>query len=123
MAHRERDVFFAVSDAGDGGDGAARDNFAEEDDAAANFAGCFAADVEAEIDFVEIRVERDGEEAKELRLQKAKADEAHVGFAGEGIEFGAARDVRAEEGEIGFVVEHQKVAPFGGEEDAVWLVR
>lgn len=123
MAHGECDVIFAVRDAGDGGDGAARDDFADEKDAAADFGARFAADIEAEINLVEIRVEGDGEEAEELRFEETEADEADVGFSFMGVELGATRDVEAKESRIGFVIEHQQVAPLGGEEDAVRLAR
>jgi len=66
-AHRARDVAFVVEVVGDERDGAAGDDFAGEDAAAADFVVDRAAHVVAEIDFREGCVAGEGE-----------AEEAHV---------------------------------------------
>src|SRR5580698_10280368 len=88
-----------------GGDGVPGNNFSDEDYAAARFAGFFAADVEAQIYFIEIGMERDGERAEKFGAAEAKTHQADVSSSVERIERCAGRDVFAEHAGIGFVVQ------------------
>jgi hypothetical protein len=116
--HGAGDVGFVVAEAGECGDGEAGDDFLDEGDAAADFAGGEgAAGVEAEVDFFEVAVERDGD-AAEAGVEEAEADEADEGAVVEEVEGGAGGDEGEEEGGVDFEVEHEEVAPFGGEEGA-----
>ncbi len=118
VAHREADVVLAVNEIRGQRDGATRDDLADENDAATDFARDVAANVEAEIHFVEIGVKRNRENSGEPGAKKAEADEACVRAAVEGIELGARRDVGPQEEWVHFIVQEYKVAPLGREEDA-----
>ena len=62
VVHGQGEVGFVVDAVGDGGDGPAGDEFADEDDAASPFVvGGLVADVEAEVDFFKVGVEGDGD--------------------------------------------------------------
>src|SRR3954462_11285052 len=88
--HRARGVAFVVEAIGDERYGAARGDFSNEDNAAADLAADLAADVESQVDFREVRVERDGnaEEADALELE---ANDADVRLAVEKIGLGSGR--------------------------------
>jgi len=118
VAHREADVVLAVNEIGGQGDGATRDDLADENDAATVVARDAAANVEAEVHFVEIGVNGNRENSGEPGAEKAEADEACVRATVEGMELGARRDVRAQEVWVHFIVQEQEVAPLGREEDA-----
>ena len=89
MAHWERDVTLAVNEARGQRDRGLRDDLFYEHDAAAEFAVTFTTNIEAKICLFKLRVERHGDLAPEFCLAKAKADEADVGFATEGIQRGS----------------------------------
>lgn len=94
------------------------DNFAQEHYAAADFGAFAAVDVDAEIHLVEIGVEGNRNGAEEFCASEAKADEADVVRAFEGIEFRAARDEWLKQSRIDLIIEHHEIAPLGGQEDA-----
>src|SRR5260221_1102707 len=119
MSHWAANVIFVVKPPRSEGDGAFGDDFGDEDYASASFTAHGAADVKSQIDFFEFRVEGNWKGSKEFCAPEAEADEAYVGFAGEGIEFGARRDVFLQDTWIDFVVEHDEVAPLSGEKDFV----
>jgi hypothetical protein len=79
-AHGAGDVVFVVEAVGDEGDEAARDDFADEDDATAEFVVDCAADVEAKIDFREACVAGNGN-AEQAAGVETEADDADVGLA------------------------------------------
>src|SRR3954462_14250359 len=89
-AHWAGLVALVVKAVGDQCDGAARGDFSNEDNAAADLAADLAADVESQVDFREVRVERDGnaEEADALELE---ANDADVRLAVEKIGLGSGR--------------------------------
>lgn len=116
------DVGLFVDAAGDEGDGAARDELADEDDAAFDAAvGLAAADVETEVDLFETGVEGDGE-AFDADAVEEEGDEGDVaaGFGAGGwaveIELEAAWEVGLEERGLDGVLRHDELAPLGGEE-------
>ena len=100
----------------DESDGGARDELADEDDAAAVGAvGFGTADVEAEVHFLETGVEGDGEafEADAIEEEADEGDEAGVLVE---IEIEAAGEPGGEEGGVDGVLGHDELAPFGGKE-------
>jgi hypothetical protein len=64
----------------DFGDGAARDDLAHEDYAAAQFTLHRPADIKAQVHFVEIRMQRDPQAAETGPL-KTESHQAHIGLA------------------------------------------
>lgn len=117
-------VGLAVEGAGDECDGAAWDDFGEEDDAAtAGAVGEGAAHVEAEIDLGEAGVARDAE-AEDTDVVEEEADEGDeaarlggwVGGVGVEIELEGTREVRDEDLGWDLVLGHDELAPVGGEE-------
>jgi hypothetical protein len=68
-------------------------NFGDEHDASSVFVAFFATDVETEVHFVEIRMERDRNRPKEFDAAKPKAHEANVCFSKERIQCCAAGDI------------------------------
>ena len=102
----------------DEGDGGARDELGDEDDAAAlGTVGFGTADVEAEIYLLEAGVERDGE-ALEANAIEEKADEGDVAGVLVEIEFDAAWEPGGEQNGVDGVLGHDELAPFGGKEGA-----
>ncbi len=61
VASRQGDVVLVVEVAGDQGDGGPRHDLLDEDDAAAPLVAGFVADVEAQVDLLEVAVEGDGQ--------------------------------------------------------------
>ena len=116
MAHRQDAVGLAVNSAGDEGDRPARHQFADKSDAAAPALSGFAADVEPQVDFLEIAEHRDTH-TEDFGFQKAEADDADVGFAAEKVEFRAPRNQWLERRRVNRIIAHDQVAPLGSEED------
>jgi hypothetical protein len=121
VARGDGEVGLVVEGAGDPGDGAARDELADEDDAALEAAvGFAAADVEAEVDLLKARVQRDGE-ALDADAVEEEGDEGDVAA---GLAVGVMVEVELEAvGKIGHeqlwfygVLRHDELAPLGGEE-------
>ena len=112
-AHGAGDVVFVVEAVGNERDGAAGDDLADEDDAAADFVADDAAHVVAEVDFGEAGVAGDGQ-AEEAHVFEAEADDADVGLAVVEIGFGAGRREALDDFGRHGEVEQQQVAPVGG---------
>src|ERR1700687_412691 len=89
MRHWAAYVIFTVEPPRSEGDCAFRDNFGDEDDAAADFTVHGATHIKAQIDFFEFGVKRNRNGAKELCAAEAEADEADVCVPSERIEFRA----------------------------------
>src|SRR4051812_49453231 len=94
-AHWAGLVPLVVKAVGDQCDGAARGDFSNEDNAAAGLAADLAADVESQVDFREVRVERDGnaEAADAVELEANDADE-RIAEGKIGPEYGRGELVR-----------------------------
>ena len=74
VLHRQREIAFPVKCARNERDGAARNQFANEDDAASPRIRGFFPHVEAQIYFFEIAVQWD-RKSKQVRTEKKKADD------------------------------------------------
>jgi hypothetical protein len=62
-AHREGEVRLVIEEASHSSDGTPRRDFADEDDTPASFGARVTSNVEAQIDFVEVPMERDRDAA------------------------------------------------------------
>ena len=117
-------VGLAVEGTGGEGNGVLRNDLGDEDYSAAGGAvGQDALDVEAEVHFFEVGVERDGDalEADAGEEEAYEGDEAlrrhsRVGVVAVEIEFDAWRKVGSEECGVDGVLGHDELAPFGGQE-------
>src|SRR5437879_4070536 len=74
--HWQREIVFAVKRACDERDGPARNEFANEDNAASPGVGRFLADVETQIQFFKIAMERD-RESEQTRVEEKEANDAN----------------------------------------------
>jgi hypothetical protein len=120
MPRRQRHVRFVVDDARDQRDRDAWHDFLHEHDATAHDAIDRAADVEPQVDLVEVGVERD-REPLQPRLQETKRHEADDVAALPRIEFDSARDQRREDGFVDVVLDEHEVAPGGAQEHGVFV--
>lgn len=113
-AHAAGDVIFVVEAVGEDGDSAARDDLANEDDAAPEFAGDFAAHIIAKVDLGEVGVpgERDAEEAD---VFETEADDADVGLTVVEVRLSARRRESRDDFGRHCEVEQEQIAPGGGE--------
>src|ERR1035438_5520077 len=81
VRHGESQIIFVVERAGNDGNRAARDHFADEHDSPADFVGGLPSHVEAQVHFFEIRVQWDRHHPKHFCIQKLKSDEADKYFS------------------------------------------
>jgi len=79
-----------VEPIGDERDGAARDDFANEDNAAAHFAAHYPTHIKAQVDLRKLRV-ADRPEANYADVLKTETDDADVGLAVVRVGFRAGR--------------------------------
>ena len=107
-----RDVVLVVDPAGDCRDGDLRDDLLHEDDAAPGLVAALAADVEPQVDLLEIAMKRD-RHAEDAHAEEEEAYHAEERLAVPGIDFRSTR--RTEDGRIDLVVQHEEMPPFGGE--------
>src|SRR5579863_6265128 len=96
-----------------------RDNFSDEHNSTANFTMVSSADIETQIDFFELRMERNGKPSAKFGPRKQEADQAYVSFAAEGIELGSRRDISLQQRWLDCVIQHKQVAPFGGQKNGL----
>src|SRR5690606_32650215 len=108
VAHGADGVALAVDPVGRPCNGTARNKLAQEHHTAPPPFRPTAADVKAEIYFLESGVANDGY-AEEARVDEIKADHADEGFAVEEIDLGARRRVRGNDFRINVIVDHDEV--------------
>src|SRR5215831_14532663 len=93
----------------------ARHHFTDKHNAATPRVGGFLADIETQIHFFKIAVERD-RQTEQTRVEKEETDHADKRFAVFEIDLGAGRDKRRENARIDGVIEHGYITPVGSEE-------
>jgi hypothetical protein len=116
MAHGHGFVGLAVEPMGDESNCSTGNKLADEDDSA--FAGSVwlrLGDVEAEIHFFEAGMEGNGD-AFDADTVEEEAHERDVAAALVEIEFEAGREPGGEDGRVHFILRHDELAPFSGEE-------
>jgi hypothetical protein len=109
-----------VDEVRDGRDGGARHELLHEHDAAPVRqvplgVGHVAAHVEAEVQFLEVAVEGDGD-AQHPRVEEEEPHDADPAAPVVEVELGAGGHAIAQKRRVDRVVEHHEVAPLGGEE-------
>src|SRR3981081_3234217 len=80
VLHRKREIIFSIKRASDQRDSATRNQFAHKDHPASPRVDGFLADVEAQVHFFEIAMQRNGQ-PENSSIEKEKADNADKGFA------------------------------------------
>src|SRR5688572_22939684 len=111
VRHPPAFVRLAIEGAGDFGDSVTRDDLLDEHDATANLTVRFAADVKAQVYFLEIHMEGD-KEIQHPRIEKHEANKADEAFALVQVELGADGNARGKEGGVHLVVRHDQIPPF-----------
>src|SRR5262249_61158589 len=97
------------------GGGGAGSALPDEDDGAPPAVRSASPDVEAEVDLLELPVERDGQ-AEHRRLEEQEADEAHVRAPLPEVELRAGGDESREVAGVDRVVQHRHVPPLRAQE-------
>ena len=115
MRHRNGDVVFVVDAPGDERDETARHQLLHEHDAAPESAIGLPADVEAEVHFLELRVEWHGD-SEDARPPEEESDDAGVEPPVPVVELGAGRDEGLEERTLHLPVQHREETPLGRQE-------
>ena len=117
VLHRQRGIAFPVKSARNQRDGAARNQFANEDDTTSPHIRGFFPHIEAQIYFFEIAVHWN-RKSKQARVEKEKADNTDKCIAIFVIEFRSWRHQRRDNRRIDNEIEYGEIPPIGGEE---WL--
>jgi len=118
MTHAAGDVILVVKETGGLADEEGRDDFLDEDNAAPPGFAVETADIKAEIYFFKILMKENGD-AEHLRFAKEKSDQAYVRDSTISIYNGSGRGQRFEDFAFHGKVEHDQVAPLGGEKRRV----
>src|SRR5260370_29964760 len=98
-------------------DATARHDFLDEDDTSAPFVLRLPADVEAQVDFLEVAMERDGDPANP-GVSKQEADDTDVGLATPTFQFCMRWHSGGEDRRVHLIVQHREVVPTGREKGA-----
>src|ERR1051326_745125 len=115
VAHWQRQIWFAIKRPRDEGDGAPRNQLANENDTTPPFVRTLAPDIKAQVYFLEIAMQRNGQ-TDHARVEKEKADNADERLAFVEIDLGFYGDERLEDFRIDGEIEHRQVTPVRGEE-------
>src|SRR5262249_16942659 len=81
------------------------------------------SDVQPQVHFIEIRMERHRGESEEFGSQEAETDQADEGASFELIEFRAPRQVALQKARVDLVVQHYEGAPLSRQENALAAAR
>jgi hypothetical protein len=81
-------------------------DFGDKDDASPVLVPGVTANIEPQVDLVEIGVKRNGKRAEEFCPAKLKGYQANVGSSIERIQDGTSWDVTFQEGALNFVIQH-----------------
>ena len=111
VPHRQRHVVLVVGQPGDGGDGPLGDQLLHEDDPAL----VPTTHIEAQVELLEVPVEGHGDPLQP-GVQEEEAHQRAPVVADVRVEHGPSRYQRLEQLRIHAVVEHDQVAPLGGQE-------
>src|SRR5581483_5175220 len=106
MAHRQRDIRLAVKSARDKGNRPPRHALANEHHSAPPAPVGFATDIEPQVHFLKVPVQRKGN-AKYTGAEETKADDTQEGRADMEIQLGAAWDEWLQQPRIDRVVQHR----------------
>ena len=117
VLHRQREIAFPVKCARNEGDGAARNQFANEDHATPPRVRGFFPHVEAQIYFFEIAVKRN-RKSEQAGVEKEKANDTDKCVAIFIIQFRSWRYQRRDNRRIDDEIEYGEIPPIGGKE---WL--
>jgi len=115
--HRHSEIIFAVTHAGDERDCATRDKLADENYAPPPCIRRFSLNVETQIHFFKIAVQRVGKTEK-TRVEKEKSDHAQEGLTVFKVDLCTGRNQWREQARIDCVIEHREVTPVSCEK---WL--
>ncbi|MFZ0954031.1 MAG: hypothetical protein WAN17_17300 [Candidatus Sulfotelmatobacter sp.] len=116
MFHREAGVVLAVQYPGGYGNRAPRHDLRNENNSSSVIATVFAANIEAQVDLIEIGVKWNWETSEEPGSAESKAHEADVGSSVECIQRRAGRNVPSEQAGINLVIQHDQISPLSGKE-------
>ena len=114
MPHGSRLVRFVVERLCRERDRRSRHELANERHAAANFAGDGSPNVEPQIDFLEVLVERN-EKTHDARATKQESHDAEVRHAAEHVQVDSGGNERLEQRRADAIVEHREVSPLGAQ--------
>ena len=112
VSHRQGDVGLVVDPPRYGCDGPAGHDFFDEHDTSTDFVAHFSADVESQVKFLEVSMQRNGK-SPQGSSQKHEPDEADVRLAAVQVELRTPRHQRLQQFRIDPVIEHCQVAPLG----------
>jgi hypothetical protein len=118
VPHREVRIVLAVKNPGGYGNRAPGHDLRDENNSSSIIATVFAANVEAQVDLIEISVKWNGETSEKPGTAESKAHEAEVGSPLEGIERRTCGNMPVQQTGINLVVQHRQISPFGGKEYA-----
>src|SRR4029450_288317 len=113
MLHREGNIIFSVKRPRYESDCATRHKFSNENHATPPCVRRFSPDVETQIHFFEITVQRDRKTEK-TSIEKQKSDNADERLAVFIIDLGARRNEPFNQSRIYDVIQHRQITPVGG---------
>jgi hypothetical protein len=110
VLHRNVHIIFTRYDASNFCDCLSGDNFGYEHNTPSVFSALVAANVEAEVYFIKIRMKGDSDSPEEFGVAKAKAHKADICLPQERIQDCAGRHVVGQQTGVNFVVQQDEIA-------------
>jgi hypothetical protein len=118
MARRTAAVVFSIDKPSKPRDAAFRHNLANENHSAPDFVSLATPHIEAKIYFLEISVERDRKEAKELSTQELKSNQTDESLSSKGIHLRAVRNLPPQNVRLDLVIQHHQIPPLSGKKNS-----